>query len=134
MKRTFQLAAFALAAVAIAAPRAASAQETKASFTVDSDKAKAGAKLFQARSCYVCHTIGKGQLAGPDLLGVLDRRDLEWLNKWLTNTSEMLASDPIAQQLLKDNRGVKMPNVKMSPTEIDAVLNYIAQESAKKKK
>jgi mono/diheme cytochrome c family protein len=134
MKRSLQLAAFTLAALACTAPSALRAQETKASFTVDAAKAKEGAKLFNTRSCYVCHTVGKGKLAGPDLAGVLDRRDAEWLHKWLANTSEMLASDPIAQELLKENRGVKMPNVKLSAAEIDAVLNYIAQESAKVKK
>jgi hypothetical protein len=29
---------------------------------------------------------------------------------------------------------VKMPNVKMTEQEIDAVIHYMAQESAKKKK
>jgi len=134
MKRSFQVAAFAIAALAIGTPRVVHAQESKASFTVDAEKAKVGAKLFNSRSCYVCHTVGKGKLAGPDLAGVLDRHDMDWLHKWLSNTSEMLASDTTAQRLLKENRNMKMPNVKLSDAEIDAVLNYIAQESEKVKK
>jgi len=134
MKRSLQVAAFAIAALAIGAPRAVRAQESKASFTVDAEKAKVGQKLFNTRSCFVCHTVGKGKLAGPDLAGVMDRRDMEWLHKWLSNTSDMLASDTLAQRLLKENRNMKMPNVKLTDAEIDAVLNYIAQESAKVKK
>jgi cytochrome c2 len=121
MKRSLQFAAFSFALLALA-PRAASAQD-----------AKAGHDLFVKRSCSMCHTIGKGRLAGPDLKGVTERRSSEWLHKWLSNTSEMLASDSTAKALLAENRGIKMPNVKLTEPEIENVLAYITSESAKVK-
>jgi cytochrome c551/c552 len=43
----------------------------------------------------------------------------------------MLASDSIAQAMLAEAKGVKMPQVKLSDAEIDQLIHYIAQESAK---
>ena len=42
-----------------------------------------GKALFQSKGCVACHTIGKGKLVGPDLKGVTNRRDQEWIAKWL---------------------------------------------------
>ena len=121
MKRSLQFAIFAFALLALA-PRAASAQD-----------AKAGHDIFVKRSCSMCHTIGKGRLAGPDLKGVTERRSAEWLNKWLSNTADMIASDSTAKALVAENKGIKMPNVKLTEAEIGNVLAYIGSESAKVK-
>jgi mono/diheme cytochrome c family protein len=131
MLRNLFIAVAAVALVATA-PAAAQAQSSsKASFVVNADKAKVGQKLFNSRGCFGCHTIGKGKLAGPDLAGILDRRDTDWLSRWLSNTAEMLDSDPTAKELLKEYKGFRMPNVKLTATEIDAVLNYIAVQTEK---
>jgi len=121
MKRSLQFTMFAFALLALA-PRAASAQD-----------AKAGHDIFVKRSCSMCHTIGKGRLAGPDLHGVTTRRDGGWLHKWLSNTADMIASDSLAKALVAENKGIKMPNVKLTEPEIANVLAYIDQESAKVK-
>jgi mono/diheme cytochrome c family protein len=117
MKRSSRFAAFVFVLLAIALPRSVSAQ---------SGNAKEGEKIFKT-VCSVCHTVGKGKLAGPDLAGVLNRRSSEWLHKWLSNTSEMLATDSTAMALLKENRGMKMPNVKLKDEQIENVLAYLAQ-------
>jgi protein SCO1/2 len=70
-------------------------------------------------------------LAGPDLAGVTTRRDLAWLKSWLKDPAAMLASDSIAQAMLAEAKGVKMPNVKLQDQEIEALIHYLAQESAK---
>jgi protein SCO1/2 len=80
-----------------------------------------------------CHSIGQGVRAGPDLLGVTERRDHGWLKKWLQDPATMLQSDSIAQAMLAEAKGVKMPNVKLTEREIDGLIHYMAQESAKKK-
>jgi protein SCO1/2 len=135
MIRRTGLAALGLVLGALLIPDAAAAQEpaTKSSFSVDEALAKKGKGLWMNRGCAACHSIGKGMMAGPDVAGVTERREVTWLQKWLMNTTEMLASDPIAQELLKEARGVKMPNLKLSQVEADALIHFMAAESAKVK-
>jgi len=91
-----------------------------------------GESLFRTR-CSVCHTIGPGDgifRAGPNLLGVTDRREHEWLDRWLAAPDEMLASgDPIAMELFEAYNQVSMPNLRLSKLERDYLLEYIATES-----
>ena len=122
---TFTLAV--LAAIAVASP--ASAQS---GIAVNADLAKRGKQLFTQRGCNACHAIGK-KLAGPDLAGVTARRDVEWLRRWLKTTDQMLESDSIAKAMLAEFQNVRMPNLKLSDAEIDALLNYLQQESDKRK-
>jgi cytochrome c2 len=104
------------------------------SVAVDANQAKRGKTLWQNRGCAACHTIGKGRVAGPDLLGVTSRRDTAWLRRWLKNTDEMLASDSTAQSLLAEANGVKMPNLKLTDADVTALIHYLASESEKKQK
>jgi protein SCO1/2 len=117
------------AALAIGFPAAAAAQSR---LTVDANLAKSGKTLFTKRGCNACHILGK-RLAGPDLLGVNERRDHDWLRRWLKSPDEMLASDSLAQALLAEYKNVKMPNLKLSEVEVEALLHYLQQESDKKK-
>jgi len=130
-----KLHAVALAALAVLAfaKAPAQAQDMKASGSYGSDEAaaKKGRGLFNARGCMGCHTVGKGKLAGPDLAGVTERRETDWLKKWLKNPDELLATDPAAQEMLKEYKGVKMPNMKLKDDEIEALLHYMASASKK---
>lgn len=64
------------------------------------------------QNCASCHTIGGGRLAGPDLKGVLQRRERDWLVRFILDPKAMIDSgDGYAQALLKDARGVVMPTV-----------------------
>jgi len=116
----------------------AHAQEEKASeqtaFTVDAAKAKAGAKVFAAKACTGCHTVGKGRLAGPDLAGLLDRRTEVWARTWLKDPTPMFDTDETAKTLLKEYNNVKMPNMKLTEEQIDQVLHYIVEQGSKAKK
>jgi protein SCO1/2 len=118
-----------VAAIAVA-PAAVAAQ---GSVTVNADLAKKGKTLFSNRGCNACHAFGK-KLAGPDLVGATERRDLDWLRRWLKSTDEMLESDSIAKAMLVEYQNVKMPNLKLSDQEVDALIHYMQQESDKKKK
>lgn len=139
MQRTKRIVLVAAAALlGSATSRDASAQGlgmcANVGFTLDAALAKRGRSLFENRGCAACHTIGRGNAAGPDLAGLLDRRSMDWLTRWLQNTSEMLNTDSTAQALLAEFKGVKMPNVKLKEEDIQAVIHYIAQEDAKRKK
>jgi cytochrome c551/c552 len=116
------------AIVALSLPAQSAAQG--GGMMVDATKAQAGKKAFVKFGCQGCHRIG-GKTSGPDLAGVIDRRGVEWLTRWLKNTTEMLQSDSTAMALLKEWKGYKMPQMKVSDGDIDHLLHYIAQETAK---
>jgi cytochrome c551/c552 len=129
MKMTTKLAL--AAAVALTLPAVAAAQG--GGFTVDPALASAGKSLWVKRGCQGCHAIGR-KMGAPDLAGVQDRRSMEWLKKWLQDTKGMLETDSTAKALMAEWKGARMPAYKFSDTEVDQLVHYIAQESAKVKK
>jgi protein SCO1 len=89
----------------------------------------AGVLLFQSR-CSACHTIGKGDAVGPDLVGVTTRRDRDWLVRYLRAPDQMLAEqDPIAVALLAKYKNITMPNLHLSDGEIATVLAYLEAQN-----
>jgi cbb3-type cytochrome oxidase cytochrome c subunit len=118
------------AGVALTLARAVSAQEAGGGFTTDPTMAKKGQSLWNNRGCVGCHAFG-AKRSGPDLAGVLERREHDWVRRFLTNPTEMLQSDSIAMALLAEYNNTKMPNMRLKPDEIEALMHYIAQETAK---
>lgn len=94
----------------------------------------AGKVVFDSK-CLACHTIGKGDGVGPDLAGVVQRREKDWLVKWLKDPEEMLKTDKVAMELLAKYKNVPMPNQALSETDIAQVLTYLktAKTEATKK-
>jgi protein SCO1 len=92
----------------------------------------AGVLLFQSR-CSACHTIGQGDRVGPDLAGVTTRRERAWLARYLAVPDQMLAEgDPIALALFAQYKNVPMPNLRLSETDVAALLAYLeAQNTAR---
>jgi len=131
MTRTLRLMAAAGAVALLGALPLSLALGQGSGFTVDAALAAQGKKVY-ANKCSTCHTIGQGVRAGPDLLGVVERRDQTWLKSWLKDPTPMLQNDSLAMALLAAAKGVKMPNMKLSERDIDAVMHYMAQETAKK--
>jgi protein SCO1/2 len=76
-----------------------------------------------------CHTIGHGRQAGPDLFAVTEVRSIDWLKSFLKDTDAMLNTDPIAQALLKEFRGNRMPNIRMTDAEIEALIHYLQRKT-----
>jgi mono/diheme cytochrome c family protein len=127
------IALYGLAAAALlAAAPAARAQE--ASGPYNPALAGRGKSLFSSKGCNGCHSIGKGRMAGPDLLGVTDRRTPEWLKKFVKDPTAMFGSDSTADALVAEAKGAKMPNLRLQDSDIDALLSYFAAETAAKKK
>jgi copper(I)-binding protein/cytochrome oxidase Cu insertion factor (SCO1/SenC/PrrC family) len=91
-----------------------------------------GEQLFRTR-CSICHTITGSEtdgVLGPDLLGVTDQRDMNWLINWLRAPDQMLAAnDPIATALLAEYNDLPMPNVRLNQKEAMDLLDYIATET-----
>jgi mono/diheme cytochrome c family protein len=83
-----------------------------------------GAQLFQL--CSACHTIGKGKLIGPDLYQVTQRKDREWLMKFIKNSQGVIQSgDAYAVKLFEEHNKIPMPPSTYSDEQINAVLDYI---------
>jgi nitrite reductase (NO-forming) / hydroxylamine reductase len=89
-----------------------------------------GGKAIFDGKCLACHTIGKGDGVGPDLMGVTGRREKAWLVKWLKDPAGMLETDAVAKEMLKKYKNIPMPNQQLSDAEIESLLGYLA--SAKK--
>jgi mono/diheme cytochrome c family protein len=92
--------------------------------------AQDAAQTFRA-SCASCHTIGGGRLVGPDLKGSHERRERDWLKRFIANPKAVIdAGDATAAQLVQESRGVVMPTLGIAPEVIDALIDLIAAESA----
>lgn len=107
------------------------AQDVPCRLPVDTVLAKRGQALFSSRACVGCHSIGQGKRVGPDLAGVTEKRDIDWLRRWLKNPAAMLATDSLAKALLAQNNNVAMPTLRLADEEVEALLQYIARESRK---
>ena len=88
--------------------------------------AQAGQQRFE-QSCSGCHTLGQGDRVGPDLQGVVDKRDRDWLVRWLLVPDQMLAEkDPQAVELLSQYNNVPMPNLGLSESQVAELIAYMA--------
>ncbi len=86
---------------------------------------------FFRQNCTSCHTIGGGRLTGPDLKGVLARKDREWLVRFIQNPQAMMdQGDQYALQLRQEARGVVMPTLNgMNSARAESLLTLIEAES-----
>ncbi|MBI2862461.1 MAG: cytochrome c [Chloroflexi bacterium] len=88
-----------------------------------------GQALFQQK-CAACHTIGQGDRVGPDLKGVADRRDRDWLTQFISAPDRVIAQgDPIATELLKKYNNVAMPNPGLTEGQVAAAIAYLGTQS-----
>ncbi len=89
-----------------------------------------GDAIFAAK-CAACHTVGGGNLVGPDLAGVTTRRDKAWLARWIKEPDKVLAEgDPTATQLFEQFNKVPMPNLALTDAEVAALVAYLESVDA----
>jgi protein SCO1 len=80
--------------------------------------------------CAACHTIGRGDHLGPDLLGVGATRDREWLTRFIVNPEKVRAAgDPVALALRAKYQQVVMPALDLGPADAAVLIDYIDKES-----
>ncbi len=91
-----------------------------------------GEQLFRTR-CMTCHTVTGNELPGalgPDLKGVVERREPRWLLNWLRAPDQMLKNkDPIAMELFAKYNELAMPNMRLNQLEARDLIGYLAEES-----
>ncbi len=94
-----------------------------------SQSADEGEQIFQ-NACTACHTIGGGDLVGPDLEGVTTRRDGDWLTRWISAPDVMLdQGDPIATELLGEYNNVPMPNLGLTEVQVASLVAFLETRS-----
>ena len=83
-----------------------------------------------ANHCAACHSIGRGDRLGPDLLGVSSRRDREWLTRFIVAPDRVRATgDPAALALRAKYQNVIMPRLDLAPSDAAALIDYIDRQS-----
>jgi len=88
-----------------------------------------GEEIF-AEKCAGCHSIGGGDLAGPDLEGITERREIEWLVTEITEPEKLESErDPIKLELV-ERYGMRMPNLGISRDEALLIIEYLGGGSA----
>ena len=87
--------------------------------------AAAGEQLFK-QNCTSCHMVDK-KLVGPALRGVTERREQDWLIKWIRNSAELIASgDKEANAIFNEyNQSVMNSFPQFSDDDILNILNYV---------
>jgi protein SCO1 len=89
-----------------------------------------GEYMFKSH-CTACHTMGRGDQVGPDLLGITKTRDRAWLARFILAPDTMLAEgDPIAKQSFEQYKNVRMPNLALSREDVAAVVDYLEKQDA----
>lgn len=84
-----------------------------------------GRALFE-QQCVACHTVGGGDRVGPDLAGVLQRRDEAWVKRMIHAPDELIAAgDPVMIALVKRYNGIVMPRLGLENAQVDAVVDHL---------
>jgi len=84
------------------------------------------AKKKFKRKCSSCHTIGGGDLVGPDLKGITSRRSEQWLIKFIQSSADLIASgDEDAIAIFKQYNEMAMPDQKFTDQEVKYLLQFI---------
>ena len=86
-----------------------------------------GEAIFQSH-CIGCHTFGEGRLTGPDLQGVVERREYGWIMAMVTNPDSMLREDATARQLFAEYM-TPMVNMGVTRDEARALYEYLRSRS-----
>jgi len=76
--------------------------------------------------CMACHSIGSGNLVGPDLRGVNGRYEEDWLLSFIKSSQTMVANgDERAVKVFNQFSSIPMPDQPLSDEEVKALLAYI---------
>jgi cytochrome c2 len=90
-------------------------------------------ELFNTTAfCFTCHSIGRGKVIGPDLANVHERREGEWLVKFIKSSQAMVNSgDPEAVKIFNEFNKIPMPDPPgVSEADILSIIDFIKVASA----
>ena len=86
-----------------------------------------GKEIF-AGNCKACHSIGGGDIVGPDLAGVTEKREEDWLKAFITNSQNLIAEgDKDAVEVFNKYNKIIMPAHNFNEEELGSLLGYIPE-------
>jgi len=89
------------------------------------EPAEQGRILFE-QLCTSCHTIGGGDRIGPDLAGMTERRDPDWLLRMISEPDKLIAEgDPVVTALIERYNNIVMPNLGLDRNQASAIVAYL---------
>ena len=99
-------------------------------YAQDGADPEAGKALFKS-NCAACHKLDKKSV-GPALRGVADKYEIDWLYKWIRNSSALIKSgDSKAVEIFEANNGALMTSFPaLTDGDIDNILAYTSQPKA----
>ncbi len=97
---------------------------------LDAKMAEGGKAVYDLK-CNACHKLTNEKLVGPGWAGVTSRRKAEWVMNFVTNTDEMINTDPQAQALLEECL-VRMPNQNLSDADARNVYEFMRKNDGVK--
>ncbi len=120
---TSSFSLFAQQPAAAPAPAEVKAAPAVATATGGGD-AVAGKTLFNS-NCAACHKLD-AKMTGPALRNVADRREKQWLYKWIHNSADLIKSgDATAVKVFEENNKVPMTAFpQLSTADIDNIIAY----------
>ena len=90
------------------------------------DFTKRPGEALYMRLCASCHSVGRGDKVGPDLAGILGRRDRDWVVRFIADPDKMrLQKDPVALDLAAKFPAVRMPFMGIPPRDANDLIAYI---------
>lgn len=91
--------------------------------------AQTGADFYKAY-CVRCHTIGNGNLVGPDLKGTMKKYDEQWLIKWIRSSQTLInEGDEKAKALFEKYNELQMADNDLTDDEIKSIIVYVDEQS-----
>jgi len=92
----------------------------------DQESIQNGEEFF-SQICSACHAINE-RVVGPALSGVYERREQEWILKFVKNSQQMVESGDETAQEIFNEYGIPMPAQDLSDEEIMDIMAYIKSE------
>lgn len=90
-----------------------------------SELALQGETLFNT-NCVACHMMSEEDLIGPGMKGVTERRDKEWIKKFVKNSQAVIASgDEYAVELYEKYNKTVMTSFNFTDEEFEALYAYL---------
>jgi len=103
---------------------------TASTSALNAEMVAAGEQLFK-NNCLVCHDI-HSQKVGPALANVYERRSVEWIKAFITNSQKVIQSgDEYAVALFKQFNNTVMTSFDLTDAEKMSVIEYIKSETIK---
>lgn len=101
-----------------------------ASSSIFAQDVEAGKALFNSQ-CAACHNLDR-KMTGPPLRGMADKYEVEWLHKWIRNSSEMIKSgDDRANKIFNEYNQLPMTAFpQLSDEDLGNIIAYTMTEKA----